>query len=180
MSGTRNYISSRMSTLTREISNCTATVRGEQITQEDIDLKNSILNMNGLCEYCEKNPATKGDHFFPLVRGKFPTDACSDFWNLVPSCGACNSSKRGCTLKEWLVQKSAGNPFHKMDPDTLSRVTTKLTNFEQHSEQRRYRKMFENEADVAALIAYLSDTLDKAQTITRNIHNTTKYHRRNN
>jgi hypothetical protein len=176
---TNKRISNRIGTLIYEISNCIASVHDEEITPLDIELKNNIFKcsqLHKLCEYCETNKARTKDHFFPLVRNKFPTDACNDFWNIVPCCTGCNSSKGGATLNEWLVKKSPGNPFRKMDEETLTRITTKLREFEARSNERRYRKTFDT-AMTSELIAYLTNVLETAQSKIGVIHKTTCFHR---
>lgn len=173
---TNKRMTNRVGTLIYEISNCIASVHHEEVSKDDIETKQKILNMNDICEYCETNKARTSDHFFPLVRDKFPTDACNDFWNIVPCCNACNSSKGGATLDEWLQKTSPGNPFCKMDEETLTRITSKLKEFEQASNERRYRKTFHGVA-VTQLITQLTSILETAQLFISDIHKNTTYQR---
>lgn len=52
---------------------------------------------NGICHYCQENPATCADHVIPERRG-----GSNELENLVPCCRSCNSSKGSRTPEEWL------------------------------------------------------------------------------
>jgi 5-methylcytosine-specific restriction endonuclease McrA len=54
------------------------------------------------CTYCAEHGCNELDHVIPAKRG-----GKSEFENLVPCCGKCNSSKRDMTLDEWNVWKEA-------------------------------------------------------------------------
>lgn len=99
-----NCIKARNSTIIYEISKSLGklTLSKDYISDEDIELKNNILNNNSICEYCEKNKATTNDHLYPFVKDKMPTDACDDYWNIIPCCTSCNSSKGGSLFNDWI------------------------------------------------------------------------------
>lgn len=105
----RRLIASRKSTLIHEVARQLAHAAAETVDASiaDDDLpKDRLLNLDGVCEYCEKRKAVTTDHFVPLVRGKRPSTFCNDTWNSVPSCKECNSAKGGKKYDEWLLASS--------------------------------------------------------------------------
>lgn len=111
----------------------------EEMTEEEVALRKKLLNNDGKCEYCEKREHSTLDHFFPLVKGSFPTDACNDTWNLVPACKECNSSKGGKTIEEWCRGGGEKNPLAKgKNPEIIA----KLLKYQEYANKYRYRKTF--------------------------------------
>jgi hypothetical protein len=143
-------------------------------TDVDKRLIRIVLNMNGYCEYCEKNKATTMDHFNALVNDRLPTDACNDFWNLVPCCNSCNSSKGGQTIEKWIDGDSDKNPFHFMNDEDRNRIVTKLRYFRVISDKRRYKKIFDKEK-VIALLTLVDHMMFQIQVIVNIIHQMTVY-----
>ena len=93
----KSHIKARTSSLINANSNQLA-----QVTAKPSDLDNNLkakyINMDGLCAYCRKSKACCEDHFRPLVENRMPTEFCSDFWNIIPCCHTCNSSKRNLSV----------------------------------------------------------------------------------
>lgn len=171
---TKKGVINRFSTIVREFSNCLATVPFEVKTDEDIELKCKILNMNGKCEYCEVNAVSTDDHFHPLVKDKLPTDACNDFWNMVPCCGTCNPSKGGLPFIEWINANGPKNPFPHMSDERRERIIAKMTWFETVSNKRRYRKHYDQEK-IQELSILVYKMLMQVQIIMEVIHLMTVY-----
>jgi len=112
----------------------------EEMTEEEIALRKTLLKNDGTCEYCERRPHSTLDHFFPLVKNSFPTDACNDTWNLVPACKECNSSKGGKTIEEWCTGGGKCNPFAG---GKNAHIVEKLRRYQHHANTYRYRKTFD-------------------------------------
>ena len=132
----------RSSTLIYEVSNRLSFIPSQDTTEADKISKASILNGDGKCEYCGVNPATTLDHYHPLVRDSKPTKYCNDFWNIVPCCGTCNSSKGNRDFWEWFEGTSKQNPFKKMQDHQLDKVREKFTLYDEQFEDRHYEKTF--------------------------------------
>jgi hypothetical protein len=139
----RNIIQ-RSSTLMYEMSKSLGnlSLAEENMSNEESQLRNSILKNNDMCEYCECRPHSTLDHFFPLVKHSFPTDACNDTWNLVPACKECNSSKGGKTIEEWSTGKGKCNPFAD---GKNKHILEKLTRYQEAANKYRYRKTFDTQ-----------------------------------
>jgi hypothetical protein len=138
-------IFSRVGTIIYEVSKLLSNVPNENITTIDKNLKKSILNLNGICEYCEINLASTTDHFHSLVKEKFPSQYCNDFFNHVPCCTACNSSKGGRTFDEWFIIKSPKNPFKNMNEDKKEKIKVKMMSYEAIFKKNHITKNFSNE-----------------------------------
>lgn len=169
-----NIIVNRISTMINGISKFLAEVPDEVFTLGEAELKCSLLNLNGKCEYCETNPARTEDHLFPLVKNRCPTDACNDKWNMVPSCGSCNSSKGKLSLEEWITKNTASNPFPRMDDETRARIVEKLRKYARVADERRYRKTFDI-ATVKQIIDDLVTALQLSQGSTALVKKTTTF-----
>lgn len=52
---------------------------------------------DGMCAYCQRNPATTMDHIVPVAKG-----GQSVRGNLLPACGSCNSRKYTKDLEPFL------------------------------------------------------------------------------
>lgn len=112
-------------------------------TEEDEDLKNSILKNNGLCEYCEDREITIQNHYYPLIIDKIPTKYCSDLWNMIPCCTTCNLSKKNnvfWSIKGWFNGISLKNPFKNMDKNKKEEIGIKFTRYEEEFQNRHYEK----------------------------------------
>lgn len=139
-----NCIVNRASTMRYEISNYLSySDVSYPVTEKDDELKNSILNNNGLCEYCEEREATTQDHYYPLIIDKIPTKYCSDLWNMIPCCHTCNSSKRNIIFwgeKGWFNGKSIKNPFKNMSLSKKKSISNKFLKYEEEFQNRHYEK----------------------------------------
>jgi len=81
-------------------------------TEEQVAECLRILGLNAenlKCAYCG-DPYTEWDHLRPIVENKKPTGYISDIYNLVPSCGKCNQSKRNQYWKNWIVSDVPNSP----------------------------------------------------------------------
>jgi len=96
-------MTSRTSSLMHDIAKRTSVMKNPLQFKRQNDVKKNILNMNGICEYCEQLPASRkgGDHYKALVRNKMPTQYCHEPINLIPACAKCNSSKQGTDFFQW-------------------------------------------------------------------------------
>jgi len=77
-----------------------------------------------LCIYCEKNEATRWNHFDPVSKGGDSTPG-----NLVPACGRCDDSKQDMTIEEW----AAGKGKYRVDGARVQAILARI---------ERYREMF--------------------------------------
>lgn len=170
-----NVIKNRDTTIINSISKCLADVPDEEFTATEAQLKYSLLNLDGKCEYCEIHRASTEDHLFPLVKNRFPTDACNDEWNMVPSCGSCNSSKGNLSLEEWIGKSTPSNPFHRMDDETRERCLTKLKEYQKVADLHRYRKIFKEDIQVQDIITDMVAALQLVQDRTRILQETTTF-----
>lgn len=145
----RKYIANRKGTIIYEISKVLASVV-EEITDDDKALKNTLLHMNNTCEYCEIYPAKTIDHFANFVKDSKPTENCNDFWNKIPCCSSCNSSKGGKSFFEWAkspkTSKPSGNPFHDMDIDKKEKIIRKFIEYDKVFQKNKYTKTYPKEA----------------------------------
>jgi hypothetical protein len=138
-------IFNRVGTITYEVSKLLSNIPNEKITIIDKTLKASILNLDGKCEYCEINLAGTTDHFRPLVKDKVPSQYCNDYFNLVPCCTTCNSSKGGKTFIEWFIIKSPKNPFKNMDEDKKEKIRLKFIVYEDIFQKNHFIKNYPSE-----------------------------------
>lgn len=182
---TPRNILQRESTLVNEFSKCLGYLPVlETPSTEEVKLRSSLLNLDGICEYCESRKATTEDHFFPLVQNGFPTDACNDFWNLVPVCKECNSSKGNRTIEEWRESamnpnsKSKFNPFKVMKKGRTAKkmdaVYKKLITYANYAEKYRKKKRF-NITKLKAVIKMNKQHLANMQKLVEDIKKTTQY-----
>lgn len=178
-------IMQRESTLVNEFSKCLGYLPAlETPSAQEVKLRTSLLNLDGICEYCESRKATTEDHFFPLVQNGFPTDACNDFWNLVPVCKECNSSKGNKTIQEWKESamnpnsKSKFNPFKVMrkgrSAQKMDAIYKKLVTYGKHAEKYRKKKRF-NITKLRAVIKMNKQHLTNMQRLVDDIKQTTQY-----
>jgi 5-methylcytosine-specific restriction endonuclease McrA len=168
----------RQSTLMNEYSKCLGCLPFEEKpSNKEMNLRKTLLKLNGICEYCEKKPATTVDHFFPLVKDGLPTNACNDFWNLVDVCKDCNSSKGNRTIEEWKIaalnpnSKSKSNPFKTARSEYLYK---KLTTYQKFADKFRYRKTI----DVSKQQKYkqlIASHLQQLQSIANKTYEKTKF-----
>jgi hypothetical protein len=125
-----NGIVSRASTLRNEISKYIARVPASYVAPH-AELRPHLLNLDGVCEYCRRRPATTVDHFWPLVVQRRPTGYCNDLWNSVPACQGCNSSKGNRDATAWLRSSAPSNPLaaahaHAWTPLDRARLLAKF------------------------------------------------------
>jgi 5-methylcytosine-specific restriction endonuclease McrA len=73
-----------------------ATIAGAGGTIAERDWLKLISRYDGLCAYCQADPATAMDHVIPVSRGGRHT-----IGNVLPACQFCNSSKGTKLLIEW-------------------------------------------------------------------------------
>ena len=137
----RRLIASRKSTIIHEV--CRQLAGCEEsgdLDDNDSKLRESLLNFDGRCEYCETRAAVTVDHFHPLVRDKKPTGYCNDAWNSVPCCKECNSSKGGKTFDEWFASTtSAYNPCFGATEDKKETVERTWDKFKAYDAAFRTR-----------------------------------------
>jgi len=173
---TEKRVHNRISTMVREYSHCISRVVTDEPSEHDIDLKKALLKMDGRCEYCECAAASTMDHLFPLVKNRIPTDACNDFWNMVPCCNTCNSSKGGQTIDKWMASTGRKNPFVNMAPAKRNRIMKKLRKYSEISEKYRYKKdMSAVKKELNALIEETRDFFENCQERINRIHKMIKY-----
>ena len=143
--GPRNIIS-RSSTLRWEIAKA-ITPPPRPISIIEQRLRKSLLKFNGLCEYCETRPASKGfgDHFHALIKDKYPSTFCNDEWNQMPCCSTCNSSKNGRHWMVWLTSNSAGNPLLKSDEDVKTERLHKFQKYDIEMQKYCQKKLVDKE-----------------------------------
>ena len=146
-----SVINQRLSSVTHSVAKYHSKVPNEEITDEDRALKASVLNMNGKCEYCEVEEAKTVDHYRKLVENKFPTKYCDDFWNQIPCCKKCNSSKGKQDYWVWINGTSISNPFREMTDIKKQCNINKFRKFEEIFEERHYEKTLPEELVKASL-----------------------------
>jgi hypothetical protein len=125
----------RISTMRYEIAK-DLTPEPRPLTNGEKKLRRSILRLDGLCEYCEKAKASAGfgDHFYPIIFDKYPSEYCNDEWNRIPACNTCNTSKSGRTWEEWFESNYSNNPIRNL---TLEEREARCAKF------RRYDKVMQ-------------------------------------
>lgn len=160
----RKFIKNRLGTLIYEISRSFADVIQDGIILErDLQLQKSVLNMNGVCEYCEINEASTKDHFMCLVQNSKPTKYCNDILNLIPCCNSCNSSKGKSSFLEWANNGNGKkNPFHKMNSEKKQRIIEKMTKYKEIFDENHTIKMY-NEDKYNACIEKLTIALNECE-----------------
>ena len=115
-----------------------------RLGKEIKEIRASILNLNGRCEYCNKpvKKSSKGDHFYNLTRNGMPTEYCNDLLNRIPACSDCNSSKGGMHWRVWLTSDVSGNPASRMTEVERNALLDKLTRYDEfmqlHCKRKRY------------------------------------------
>jgi hypothetical protein len=140
MKKVKRNIYRRFGTIIYEFSKHLSDIPNEDITIEERTLKSSILNLDGKCEYCQKNDASTIDHYNSLVKDKMPTEYCNDYWNLIPCCTTCNSSKGGYNFWKWFDGSSRKNPFIKMTNIEKKIIKTKFNKYQEEFDKRHYIK----------------------------------------
>lgn len=118
-----NLLKNRSSTLRYELSKSLTQV--SQVPDVNLDLRKSLLALDGTCEYCRTNEAVAFDHFNPMVKKGFPTGYCNDLWNMVPACSRCNSSKGNTDCLIWLKGSAKKNPCRNMGAEDRDKIFQK-------------------------------------------------------
>ena len=72
-------------------------VREEELISLGLE---GFADLYGRCAYCGGRAQVGVDHEVPLSAG-----GSDDFWNVVPSCRSCNSSKGAREMRPWLIKK---------------------------------------------------------------------------
>ena len=152
----------RFGTIIYEFSKHLSDVPNEYITKEERELKSSILNLDGICEYCLKNDSSTIDHYNSLVKDKMSTEYCNDYWNLVPCCSTCNSSKGGNNFWNWFNGNSKKNPFIKMTSVEKMIIKNKFSKYQKEFNKRHYIKKV-NVLKLQELIKEVDLFLEKKQ-----------------
>ena len=128
---TRSRASSLLYEIAKGVSKTPATHHRQKRIKNQVDAKRQILNLNGLCEYCEVNGvgsrASSGDHYKPLVLNKMPTVYCEEPINMIPVCSKCNSSKQGNDFFEWFTHSPYCKSFAR---NVRRRVLKKMRRYE--------------------------------------------------
>lgn len=83
------------------------------------------------CSYCG-DKASEWEHFRPIVQNKKATGYITEIYNLVPSCGKCNQSKRGEYWLDWINSSVLNSPKTRGVPNLDRKIET-LKNFEEWS-----------------------------------------------
>jgi hypothetical protein len=116
-----------------KISGRTSTIRGSFIkaiiptivpTDQEVEEAMKILRQNQdelFCSYCG-DKASEWEHFRPIVTDKSPTGYVTEIYNLVPSCGKCNQSKRSEYWKTWITGKAKFSPKSREIPDLDNKI----------------------------------------------------------
>lgn len=171
-----HFIVARASTMTYEISKHLSVVQDETKTVADVEARSHLLKEDGKCEYCEHNEGTTKDHFFPLVKHSLPTEYCNDFWNLVPCCTSCNSSKGNRDFWQWFDGTTKKNPFHKMNSIDKNRIRTKFEAYDKAFQMRHYKKRYPTDL-VSHLNKKIMKFLVELEAEVELIQQSTTYHR---
>ena len=171
------YIKGRTTTFTYEISKTLSDVDKEIFTEEDKELKEQLLNLNGFCEYCEKYSATTHDHYRSLVRDSHPTYYCNDEWNMIPCCKDCNSSKGSNDIFTWMSGQSVKNPFKNLSQEEKHKALLKWKAYDKAFEDRHYTKEFPDK-DVRELKIKYCAMLQEIQDIADDLRSRTIYKRK--
>lgn len=116
-----------------KISGRTSTIRGSFIKaiipiivpkEEEVERAMEILRQNKeelFCSYCG-DKASEWEHFRPIVTNKLPTGYITEIYNLVPSCGKCNQSKRSEYWKTWIIGKAKFSPKSREISDLDNKI----------------------------------------------------------
>lgn len=128
----KSHVRGRSSSLIHAISNQLAQVATKP-SDLDRKLRAKFIKEDGLCAYCRTSKACSQDHFCPLVKNRMPTVFCNDFWNMIPCCHACNSSKRNLSVLEWLDSDVGKNP---------SRLLRKQRRLKERRRWQAYARLF--------------------------------------
>lgn len=128
----KSHVRGRSSSLIHAISNQLAQVATKP-SDLDRKLRAKFIKEDGLCAYCRTSKACSQDHFCPLVKNRMPTVFCNDFWNMIPCCHACNSSKRNLSVLEWLDSDVDKNP---------SKLLRKQTRLKERRRWQAYARLF--------------------------------------
>jgi len=112
------------------------------LSLEETTIRNGILCNDGMCEYCRKTKASgsKGDHFYPMVGDRYPTEYCNDEWNCIPACVTCNSSKGGKNWKTWFESNNKSNPMTYLPEDEKAVILAKFTRYDREMQKYCQRK----------------------------------------
>ena len=131
----------RMSTIRYEIAK-DMTPEPIPLSAEHILLRNEILSNDGMCEYCGINRASGGwgDHFYPIIINKYPSEYCNDDWNKMPACSTCNAGKSGRTWREWFMSDSNTNPMTFLPSEQQDALLEKFTTYDMHMQRYCQRK----------------------------------------
>jgi len=126
-----SYVMKRLSTLRYEIAR-DMTPQSRPLSELERVFRNGILCNDGFCEYCRRNKVSKGfgDHFYPVISGKYPSAYCDDDWNRVPACTTCNVSKGGKTWKEWFDSDTPHNPLKYMTAEEQLVLMEKFSRYD--------------------------------------------------
>lgn len=142
----------RLSTLRYEIAK-DLTPEPRPLPLEEKQLRDSILRNDGMCEYCGKNRASGcfGDHLYPIIMNKYPSEYCSDEWNQIPACSTCNASKSGRTWRDWFSSDYSNNPMKYLSPEEQQILLARFTRYDSEMQRFCQRKTV-NESDFDELM----------------------------
>jgi hypothetical protein len=172
-----NGITGRLTTLNHEISKAISNPPcGFTLPPEEIELRKTLLNFNGICEYCEKNEANTMDHYNPLIIDTMPSQYCNDPWNLIPCCSTCNSSKGSQQFAVWLNGSGKKNPFRTMSQEDFTRISAKFERYEPEYQKYHYKKSCPMTL-VSELKNDMSECLERFQKKADKIHELTTFTR---
>ena len=112
--------------------------------------------------------------FRSLVKSSYPTEYCNDYWNKIPCCANCNSSKGGKTFEEWFDCNSQRSPFLNMKIDKKEKIKNKFLKYHEEFE-KRHQKKFISEDKIKLLIENDKQYLKILQENVNIIKNETTY-----
>lgn len=103
------------------------------------------------CVYCGDCPQTM-DHFRPVIGvDGLPTGYCSDGWNMLPACMACNASKGNTAWRLFMARTTGKTPIGRAQITTreAARRVLVLQAFERagarHAQRWRHARKFVSE-----------------------------------
>lgn len=139
-------IIARLSTLRYEVSKTLSQGFKDVYDQSDITKKHELFGCEeGCCAYCHASIGSgkgkKGDHFYPLVVKSRPSEYCDEFWNRVPCCAICNSSKNGKTFWNWtsgdVIARSPKSPFKAKSAEEMADLIGRFQKFDTFAKTKR-------------------------------------------
>ena len=170
MSGIRARKSTSIYEVCKELSRVPS---NQPSTADKIKRKELLGYEDNCCAYCSKHIGKvndrNGDHFYPMVHNSRPTKYCDDFWNRVPCCKECNSSKTGKTFWEWtqkdVIKRSAKHPYRNKTEAEVFAIVARFQAFDEYAATQRYTKHVPEE-QFAAIVAEVEAAIIRLVALT--------------